>query len=180
MLKPQWDKIVAKGNKSVEPMRLYVNSGRQKGQTGTLVLVDRTSGMIQFETGNPVKIGFPRLEILDASGAPMVVHMKDMLGADVIPGSMVCYSQNSGQSSHALEIGRVLTVGKGGSLVIRPMVRNSTKAPERTTWDYRLRKEVEITRKVDSTRCLRIPVDDARLMMAMMTDFDNLGTDFNG
>jgi hypothetical protein len=180
MLKPVWDKIVAKGNNSVEPLRLYVNSGRQRGQIGTVLLVDKTSATVQFDTGKPVKIGFPRLDMLDANGQPITVHMKDMLGADVIPGSLVCYSQNNGQSSHALEIGRVLNVGNGGSLVIRPMVRNSSKAASLMRWDYNQRKQVEHSRKVDSTRCLRIPVDDSRLMMAMMTDFENLGTDFNG
>jgi hypothetical protein len=186
MLKPKWDAIVASRKNArgqeldLPELKFHINKGRNKGKIGTAKSITDTSADIHFDDGAREKVGFVRLDPLDHDGAPVTLHMKDMLGADIIIGAMVCYSMSKGQSSHALEIGRVLSVAKGGSLMVRPMVRNSAKAAVVTRYDYYKRKNVEHPRKVDSTRCLLIPVDTTRLMMCMMTDFDNLGTDFNG
>ncbi|RYD50461.1 MAG: hypothetical protein EOP83_23915 [Verrucomicrobiaceae bacterium] len=190
MLKPKWDAIIASRRTDIKksrtqeldlaPLNLFVNKGRNKGKIGEMKTFTDTAADIFFEDGSREKIGFARLDPLDHEGNPVTLHMKDMLGADITKGALVCYSMSKGQSSHALEIGRVIDVAKGGSLMVRPMVRNSEKAQANLRYDYNRRREVEAPRKVDSTRCLLIPVDTNRLMMCMMTDFDNLGTDFNG
>jgi hypothetical protein len=186
MLKPKWDTIVASRKDQLgreldlPDLKFYVNKGRNRGKVGAAKSITATSADMHFEDGTREKVGFIRLDALDHEGKPVTLHMKDMLGADIVTGAIVCYSMSKGQSSHALEMGRVLSVAKGGSLMVRPMVRNSAKSAMNTRYDYVRRTTVEAPRKVDSTRCLLIPVDTNRLMMCMMTDFDNLGTDFNG
>lgn len=186
MLKPKWDAIIASRMDAVgrpldlPALKFHVNKGKNRGKIGAAKLITATSADVYFEDGSREKIGFVRLDVIDHEGKPITLHMKDMLGADIIPGSIVCYSMSKGQSSHALEMGRVLAVARGGSLMVRPMVRNSEKSLVNTRYDYNRRTTVEAPRKVDSARCLLIPVDTNRLMMCMMTDFENLGTDFNG
>lgn len=187
MLKPQWDKILKANAKAGEtfsatPVKLFVNAGRHKGKIATVGLFDTAAAEMVFEDGKKAKISYVRLDMLDENGEPVRVGMIDMLGDEIEMGALVCYSTNSGGygTSHALEIGRVQRIGATGTLMVKPLVRNSEKAAMNTRFNWQTRQSEEAPRKVDATRCLKIPVDVPRLMMSMMADFDNLGSDFNG
>ncbi|RYF03324.1 MAG: hypothetical protein EOO77_31245 [Oxalobacteraceae bacterium] len=184
MLKPQWNKIKTDNSeeKSGPPVKLHINSGRLKGSHCKVLEFNDNSANVILECGKRAKIGYPNLDLLDHEGNPVSLHMKDMLGADIEPYAIVCYSQSSGGygSSHALEIGRVSRVSPSGTLLVRPLVRNAEKLPMPTRFNWTKKTHEEAPRKVDANRCMKIPVDVGRLMMGVMTDFDNLGSDHNG
>lgn len=157
--------------------RLYVNKGRDRGQTGTLVDMSPTAGTLRFDDGRTAKIAYARLDHVGETGEREVQHMTDMLNDEIVEGAFVCYSQSTSYS-HALEIGRVVGIDTGGKILVKPFVRNSEKAQMGTTYNYATRQRTPKPRTVDASRCLKIPVDTTRLMMGVLTDFESVASKF--
>ncbi len=186
MKRPHWEKFRNENSEFVYPdyqfvmrdrgpLKLYVNGGRHHGKIGEVAGFETGKAHLKFDDGKIAAVVYNKLEMLDADGHPMIVQMRDMMGEPIDVGAFVCYSQSTSYS-HALEIGKVSKISDVGTLIIKPLVRNGKKHEQPGFGYYR----ADPVRKVNANRCLKLPVDPARLMMGVMTDFDSLGTDLYG
>lgn len=155
--------------------RLYVVDGKRRGQVGEIVGIQTGRVRLAFANGEFQIYPYSKVEEVGENGEPDIQLMRDMMGEEITNGSYVAYSQST-RYSHALEIGKVKRVTAIGTLVVVPLVRNSQRSKGEVNW-YTKR---EVTRNVDATRCVKLPTDPSRFMMAILTDFESVGTDYYG
>jgi len=160
----QFHRLASNRHERTKP-RLYINEGKFKGQYGTYEYDNSSKITIVLDDGGTVEINYSAVEELDEFGKPKILPVMDMTGREIEIDSYICYSVKTNHS-HALEIGRVYEISKIGGIKARTAVRNGEKVKP-NNWN---RNEV----KVDSLRCLKLPVDDKTMIVWMMQEFTEL------
>ena len=184
MNKKQWEQLLDEFpmNQTVEGQRklieadrrFMINTGRQKGKIALLIKIMGHKGTVQFEhLEDPMVYPFLHLDPVDADGNIIPFSHKDMLGEPIVVGSYIAYSRVN-RRQNTLEIGKVKKITEAGTIMVIPWVANGAKAKQKT-WSGD-----DTYRRVESYRALKLPVDPARLMMGILTDFDSISTDLYG
>jgi len=148
---------------------LYITTGRQKGKIGRLIFIDRSDLTVQVEDNKPLIYPYTKVELVDENNQPIFAASLDITGRPVTGNNVVCYSISSGNSSHALEIGRVVKTNPSGSLTVKPIIRNGTRI-EPGYWN-RERSSIR------ANRVIILPVDATMVTTWVLSDFDLYKTD---
>jgi hypothetical protein len=144
------------------PLRFKAMRIKDKGAIVTLVSASEHGGTIRYECGSTDRIGFDKLERVDDAGNVIIPEPRDMLGEVISIGSWVSYPTGS-RDNHYLSVGRVSDI-KGGVLRVKAKVTNGERIEQRWVTEENARPE----------RCVKLPVDVARLTMAIFTDFESI------
>lgn len=165
----QYDYIT---NSYIEPVldfpNFIVTRGKHKGKLVSFDSCYSTTMNVKEIDGDGELIGihYADLEVADENGVPVVSAVVDMTGREIEIGQFIVYSVSAGNSSHALEIGRVGEITKTGGVKVSRMVRNG-KSIE-TQW---LNREKTIN---DPDRSLLLPVEVPTLTAWVLQDFSGL------
>lgn len=173
MLKRQWEDLkdgydirssCRYNQKKVEDSTTYVlvKSGKNKGKTGRIIAIGSERLTAILEDGSEDEGDYGKYTLLDEHGRPDE-HVRDSLGAPIEVGAWVAYSQAHGVG-HTLEIGRVKTISAKGSLTVIARMRDGRVLDP---------DEGPFERRAFPYRTIKIPVDPARMMMAIFTDFES-------
>ena len=146
-------------------IQLFVPNGRHKGKYGTIIFINHGKITIKFDDEQLLTLLYTKLERIDANGKPIFATSLDITGRPVTGNNVVCYSVSTGQSSHALEIGRVIKTNPSGSLSVHPIIRNG----ERIKNTYRGER---VRSSVTADRVIILPVDITLVTTWVLTGFE--------
>jgi hypothetical protein len=148
--------------------RLIVTVGKLKGTIDEVSYKNRSS--VYFRASGD-EVPYVNCEYVDSHNNPIFEPVRDMTGRPIGENNWVVYSKPAGNSSHALELGKVMVVTKAGGLKVERSIRNGQKTASARGWSAM--KETTII--TDSFRCLLLPVTDVHLTSWVMMGFENLG-----
>lgn len=143
-------------------VRVRSNRVADKGAEGFLRSYFNGTATIETDDGRKLTMTIIKIDRIDANGNILTAGAKDMLGADLCEGNFVAYSQSAGRSGHMMMIGRIKSFTNRGTIEIEPKVQNGKKPG----WNSK--------DTVDPDRCVKLPVDEDRMMMAILTDFASI------
>lgn len=144
-----------------EDIHLYISDGKHKGKICKAISIEGSSVTMQVAENKTVKIVYTKLEQVDEKGEPIFSNSLDITGRPVIGNNIVCYSVKSGQTSHAMEIGRVIKTNPSGSLSIKPIIHNGEKI-----------KYNSIRSKITANRVIILPVALDLVTTWVLSDFE--------
>ncbi len=148
------------------PRRLIVTRGKHKGLIAEGCRRSSYGSEVWFEI-HDVEIPYKNVEWVRHDNEPDLRGMMDMTGRDIDVGTWVVYSIPAGSNSHALEMGKVVSISDTGTLLVDRALRNGDKAEP----GYRNKN----TRRVnDANRCLTLPVDEATMVTWVLKGFTDL------
>ena len=143
--------------------KLTFNAGKNAGKIVTLTGFREDKARVRFQNGEEAWVRYGRLFSLNMYGEANDAGPRDMVGELFIEDAWVAYSRKTGKQGHAFCLGRVLEIGKGGTLRVKEVLRDGFLVPT----DPNRRNEVNIKH----IRALKLPVDPNRLTMAIFSNF---------
>jgi hypothetical protein len=173
MFKQEWKKVCAevgilydRYGEHVAPenqtLRLKSTRIADKGATGILIGANNHMASLRLDCGKVIRLTTGSLQRLTEGGEVEEVAPRDLLGEPIVLGGWVAYSQGRYRTGHDLAVGRVLAFTKRGTIEIAAKVKSGEKV------------KGSVTHLVNPERCVKLPVDVARLTMAIFTDFDSI------
>lgn len=154
--------------------KLIVTGGRQEGKTLVFHYTSNSRIVGEFEDGSEADIPYGKVEFIDSEGQPRYELVTDMTGREIFADTILCYSVTEGRT-HALEIGKVISITDTGYLKMKVLVHNGDKIMEsgKGTKDGLWHSTERSIQDPDKT--LKLPADTATVMMWVMQDFEGLG-----
>lgn len=148
------------------PIRVRSTRKSDLGTEGVLVEMGALSGTMLTGDGLRVQVSFQKLELLGEAGEVVSDAPRDMLNDVLEEGAWVAYSQGRYNAGHDLEVGRIVSFTDRGMIEIDARVKSGQKIASRNG--------AKTISRVNPERCIKLPVDVPRMMMAIMTDFDSI------
>lgn len=111
-------------------------------------------------------VHYSKFEIIDENDEVVIAPTTDMTNRPISVGEYIVYSVPAGNSSHALEMGKVTNFSKIGSPIVKRIMHNGRKI----TYD-------EFKTINDPDRCIKLPIVESTMIMWLMKDFKDLDDD---
>lgn len=153
------------------PLRMMIMNTKRKGMVGVFIGFASGKAVLRLDDGTEVRVPYKNIEMVDANGEAIIDIPTDVLRQPVSVGSLICYSVST-TYSHDFEIGRVTSISEIGLFSVRILVSSGQVLEKDSRWNTKS--------GIKPHHCLKLPVDEALLTMAVMTDFESILDDHNG
>lgn len=144
--------------------KLRATRVKDKGAIVTLVGLWHGKPVIEYWENHTDRTSHEKLDLVDADGRVIEEAVRDMLGEPLEAGAWVTYPFGY-RDNHSMGIGRIVEI-KSGVLKVEAKVENAEPIDVDGTGGHIL--------SVRSEKCVKLPVDVPRMMMAILTNFQSI------